>query len=681
MFILHLALGGCLKPPPVAYGVTADTGGHIAYVIEAARAQARREDVAQVSIVTRLFADARLDPCHARVRETIEAKVTIDRIATAEPAYLEKEALDAELPAFIAAFCAHLAALPRLPDVIHAHFADAAAVARAAQAQFGIPFAYTPHALGIDKRATGLGGTGRGDDGLDARIDAERAAIAAAAAILVSTRDEAERQIGAYGVPVAGRIHCLPPGVPHREAAGANDGDTIADRLGAWLDRPERPILFAVARPVAKKNLAALVRAYAGDAALRAQANLVILAGRHDHANGEETAVLAELHRLAADPALAGRIALPPHHDAADVTALYARAAQGGVFVNPALHEPFGLTLIEAAAAGVPVVATRNGGPAEIVARLRHGVLVDPRDDAGIARACRAILGDRARHAALASAGRMRVGAYCWTDYAAASVAIYRDIAAPRLLACDIDHTLTGCRTGAAAFAAWRAASPLGFVVATGRGFEAARAILARWQLPEPDAYIVDVGTRLLLADGSGGWRACADYAHALDAGWDRVAVVRALAPLGIAPQPVETEGPHKLSFFGTADHAAAIRVALARAGLAARVIFSHGRLIDVLAPAGGKAAAIAFYAARHGWSLGQCIAAGDSGNDADMLAACGQAIVVGNAGAELAGLRPRAGLHRARAHHAAGIIEGLDRLGLATPGVASAATPLAQAA
>lgn len=269
MFILHLALGGCLKPPPVAYGVTADTGGHIAYVIEAARAQARREDVAQVSIVTRLFADARLDPCHARVRETIEAKVTIDRIATAEPAYLEKEALDAELPAFIAAFCAHLAALPRLPDVIHAHFADAAAVARAAQAQFGIPFAYTPHALGIDKRATGLGGTGRGDDGLDARIDAERAAIAAAAAILVSTRDEAERQIGAYGVPVAGRIHCLPPGVPHREAAGANDGDTIADRLGAWLDRPERPILFAVARPVAKKNLAALVRAYAGDAAMR----------------------------------------------------------------------------------------------------------------------------------------------------------------------------------------------------------------------------------------------------------------------------------------------------------------------------------------------------------------------------------------------------------------------------
>jgi sucrose-phosphate synthase len=352
LFILHLALGGCLKAPPVAYGITADTGGHIAYVIEAARAQARRDDVDQVSIVTRRFADARLDPCHARAREALDAKVTIDRIATAVDAYLEKEALDAELPAFISAFCAHLAALPRLPDVIHAHFADAAAVARAAQARFGIPFAYTPHALGIDKRAAGLDG-GPDGDGLDARIDAERAAIASAAAILVSTRDEAERQIGGYGVPVTGRIHCLPPGVPPHDAAGANDdGDTLADRLGDWLDRPELPILLAVARPVAKKNLAALVRAYAGDPALRAQANLVILAGRHDHATGEEAAVLAELHALAADPALAGRIALPPRHDAADVGALYARAAQGGVFVNPALHEPFGLTLIEAAAAG-----------------------------------------------------------------------------------------------------------------------------------------------------------------------------------------------------------------------------------------------------------------------------------------------------------------------------------------
>jgi sucrose-phosphate synthase len=351
------------------------------------------------------------------------------------------------------------------------------------------------------------------------------------------------------------------------------------------------------------------------------------------------------------------------------------------VFANPALHEPFGLTLIEAAAAGVPVVATRNGGPAEIVATLGHGPLVDPRDDGGIAEAIGALLANPARHAALAAAGRRGIGAYCWSTYATASVALYRAVAAPRLLACDIDHMLTGCADGAAAFAAWRAASPLGFVVATGRDMGAARAILRRWGLPDPDAWIVDVGTRIMLADGAGGWRECPDYARRLDAGWDRAAMVRALEPLALTPQPAETAGPHKLSFFGDAADAAAVRRALADAGVAARVIFSHGRLIDVLAPAGGKAAAIAAYAARHGWSSVRCIAAGDSGNDADMLDACGHGIVVGNAGDELAGLAPRAGLHRVRQHHAAGILEGLARLGLADPAPVPVVAPMAEAA
>ena len=40
MFILHLALGGCLKAPPIDFGITADSGGHLAYVVDAALVQA-----------------------------------------------------------------------------------------------------------------------------------------------------------------------------------------------------------------------------------------------------------------------------------------------------------------------------------------------------------------------------------------------------------------------------------------------------------------------------------------------------------------------------------------------------------------------------------------------------------------------------------------------------------------
>ena len=666
MFIIHLALGGCLKAPPVDYGITADTGGHIAYVLDAAAAQSRMNGVDHVTIVTRLFADDDLGPRYSIASEPISANLDIRRIATTSAAYLEKEALAAELSTFADGFCDYLADLPRLPDVIHAHFADAAAVAMTAERRFGIPFAYTPHALGIDKQRQGGSSAA-----LDARIVAERAAIAAAGAIIVSTFDETERQIGGYGVPVADRVRCISPGVPHRDTGVSNR--TIVDRLSDWLDDPCKPILLAIARPVAKKNLSAVLRAFAGNAALRDMANVVLLAGRHDYAVGEERQVLDSLEALAADPRLRGKVCLPADHDASDVAALYRRAAIGGVFVNPAHHEPFGLTIIEAAAAGVPVVATRNGGPVEIVADLGHGLLVDPRDDHAIADACLRIIGDANVHAAFSASGLASIGSYSWDRYAGQSVGAYAAAARPRLLASDIDNTLTGCAASARAFAGWAAERKIPFVVATGRSFDDARAVLDEWGLPAPDAYIVDVGTRIMLRDGSEAdrsdtprWRACSDYAATLDRSWDREAIANALEGLALDAQPLAVQTPHKMSFFGGEDIAAAIRRTLAEARLAARVVFSHGRLIDILPPFGGKAAAVAAYAASLGEPLSACIAAGDSGNDADMLAACGHAILVANADDDLVDLPKRPGLYRANSPHAAGVLEGLARHGLA---------------
>lgn len=425
MFVLHLALGGCLKSPPISYGETADTGGHIAYVLEAAAAQARLSRIASVSVVTRRFRDATLGPAYALRSERLTRNLSIDRVSSRSPLYLEKAALAAELPSFTVAFCAHLAALPRRPELIHAHFADAASVACVARTLFGIPFVYTPHALGIDKRAHGPG-----NDAIERRIASERQAIGLADAIVVSSRDEAERQIRAYRVEdAASRIFCIAPGVPrlHRTAGSAS---RMVD-LGAWLDEPGKPIVLAIARPVRKKNLGALARAFAASPSLMARANLVILAGQHGGAaaSGEEAGIVAELECLCRSPALRGRMALPPRHVAADVASLYRQAAGGGVFVNAALHEPFGLTTIEAAAAGVPVVATRNGGPSDIVGTLGNGFLVDPTDEGAIAAACLRILSDGALHASLSRSGLDRIGRYSWSRYARRSVSLYAALA------------------------------------------------------------------------------------------------------------------------------------------------------------------------------------------------------------------------------------------------------------
>ncbi len=175
--------------------------------LDAAAAQANNIDTHQVSIVTRLFEEPGLSLEHARATERLSPKLTIDRIATANRRYLEKEALADDLASFTEAFCVHLARLPRLPDVIHAHFSDAAAVAAEARRRFAIPFVYTPHALGIDKRRH------HGPSpALDGRIAAERTAIATADALIVSTTDEAERQVQAYGVPAGGHVHRIAPG-------------------------------------------------------------------------------------------------------------------------------------------------------------------------------------------------------------------------------------------------------------------------------------------------------------------------------------------------------------------------------------------------------------------------------------------------------------------------------------
>ncbi len=675
MHIVHVALGGCLTYPDVAYGITEDTGGHIAYVLGAALAQARRTDVARVDIVTRAFYDPSLGRDHSRQIQRIGPKVRILRLATDDTRYLAKEALAADRQALGRAFAALIVGMPHRPDILHVHFADAAALVRSTAARHGIPVIYTPHSLGMDK-ATCMGR--KPSAVLTARIGEERAALSDAAAIIVSSRDEAERQIEEYGIDVAAQIRRIPPGVILPPCApGTPEARALIDPL---LDEPERPLILAIARPVAKKNLAALVRAYTGHPTLRDRANLVILAGQRApgiEQTGEMRTVIAELEALATPHA--GRIALPCRHTPSVVPQMYRLARhRRGVFVNPALHEPFGLTLLEAASAGLPVVATNRGGPVDILETLRCGKLIDPTDIGAIGRAIADLLDGEAVWTKLSDAARKNIAAFDWDVWAARAQRVYTDLhrrapvfaAPPRLLACDIDGTLTGSERAAAAFRDWAASRTVPFIVATGRCISEARAVIAQWGLPDPEAWITAVGTELYRAGPCGRLALCPDFREQVSRDWDREATLDALRMAGARFQSAVEQRRWKLACFGDREEAGRLSGYLLNAGLKCRVVPSHGRLIDVLAPHGGKAAAIAAFARSLSLTMRDCIAAGDSGNDRDMLLACGLGIIVGNALPDLNDLPGRAGLYRARAHHADGVLEGLDRAGLlhATP-------------
>ncbi|EPS69380.1 hypothetical protein M569_05390, partial [Genlisea aurea] len=88
-----------------------------------------------------------------------------------------------------------------------------------------------------------------------------------------------------------------------------------------------------------------------------------------------------------------------------------------GVFINPALVEPFGLTLIEAASYGLPIVATKNGGPVDILKALNNGLLVDPHDHEAIADALLKLLTDKSLWHECRKNGLKNIRNFSWREH------------------------------------------------------------------------------------------------------------------------------------------------------------------------------------------------------------------------------------------------------------------------
>lgn len=158
-------------------------------------------------------------------------------------------------------------------------------------------------------------------------------------------------------------------------------------------------MILALSRPDPVKNITTLLKAFGECRPLRELANLTLIMGNRDDIGDMSSAnsnVLMTVLRLIDKYDLYGTVAYPKHHKQSDVPDIYRLAAKTkGVFVNPAFVEPFGLTLIEAAAHGLPIVATKNGGPIDINNALNNGLLVDPHDQKAIADALLKLLADK----------------------------------------------------------------------------------------------------------------------------------------------------------------------------------------------------------------------------------------------------------------------------------------------
>jgi sucrose synthase len=155
------------------------------------------------------------------------------------------------------------------------------------------------------------------------------------------------------------------------------------DDARGTLSDPGRPLIFTMARLDRIKNIAGLVSWYAEHPRLREQANLVVVAGAVDPRQSddrEEQVQIERMHALFDEHDLENCVRwLGVRLDKTLSGELYRSIADHrGVFVQPALFEAFGLTVIEAMASGLPTFATRYGGPLEIIEHGTNGFHIDP---------------------------------------------------------------------------------------------------------------------------------------------------------------------------------------------------------------------------------------------------------------------------------------------------------------
>ncbi|KAM1061202.1 hypothetical protein FF1_025717 [Malus domestica] len=155
-----------------------------------------------------------------------------------------------------------------------------------------------------------------------------------------------------------------------------------SEHLGFLVDR-KKPIIFSMARLDIVKNITGLVEWYGKNKRLRNLVNLVVVGGFFDPSKSkdrEEIAEIKKMHTLIEKYQLRGQIRwIAAQTDRNRNGELYRCIADTrGAFVQPALYEAFGLTVIEAMNCGLPTFATNQGGPAEIIVDGVSGFHIDP---------------------------------------------------------------------------------------------------------------------------------------------------------------------------------------------------------------------------------------------------------------------------------------------------------------
>ncbi len=705
LYIQLYSIHGLIRNESPEFGRDSDTGGQIKYVLELADALSRDRRVEKVELITRLVKDKSVSEDYANPVEKVNEKFSIIRIRAGGGKYLRKELLWDHLEEFVDKSIKHIKSVGRLPDIIHSHYADAGYVCSELTKFFGIPFIHTGHSLGKDKLRKLLNEGVNIDEieklyKIDHRIAIEEEIIYFADMIVTSTRQEIDKQYGDYKNTDKSKFKVIPPGVdikifyPYNQKPEDKDESEkwkgiIGEKLFRFFVDVNKPMLLTICRPDKRKNISGLIKAYGENKNLQYKSNLAIFAGIREDIQempDNEREVLTEILLLMDKYNLYGKMAIPKRHNTEhEIPQLYRIAAQSrGIFVNAALAEPFGLTLIEAAASGIPVVATDDGGPRDIIKNCKHGILVDVSDSDNIAEAIGKILENPVLWEKLSSNGIKNVSAhYTWEAHKKTylseiekllgkelvkentfAIVGKKLLSMEKLIVSDIDNTLLGDEDSLNEFKKILSSenNKPGFAVATGRTVDSAINILKENNIMTPDVIISSVGSEIYY-----NFKEDLIYSKGWDAHichyWHRNKIEDVLKRFRfLTPQEEFTQRKYKISYFmeENPDHLQKVKDTLIKNRLKTTVIFSHGRFLDILPYRASKGKAIRYLAYRWNIPYEHILVAGDSGNDEEMLKGELLGVVVSNHSRELEGLKGGKRIYFARRAFAGGIIDGI---------------------
>jgi sucrose synthase len=149
------------------------------------------------------------------------------------------------------------------------------------------------------------------------------------------------------------------------------------------LEDPSKRSLFSMARLDRIKNLTGLAECFGKSKELQEHCNLILVAGKlrvEESDDNEERDEIVRLYHIIDEYNLHGKIRwLGVRLTKSDSGEIYRVIAERqGIFVQPALFEAFGLTILEAMISGLPTFATQFGGPQEIIQDQVNGFYINP---------------------------------------------------------------------------------------------------------------------------------------------------------------------------------------------------------------------------------------------------------------------------------------------------------------